>query len=83
MKMNSEIQIIENYRVTSDYEWLEFKAEIGNQIQKSVFLYENNNSIDSFDDPRREIDITVEEEDKFCFETKKNYTRIIPPEQVT
>ncbi|GFV19277.1 uncharacterized protein TNCV_423571 [Trichonephila clavipes] len=62
-------QIIGNYRVTSDFEWLEFKAEIDNHIQKSVFKDENSNSIDSFDDPSKEVDITVEEEDKFCFET--------------
>ncbi|GFU58077.1 uncharacterized protein NPIL_295631 [Nephila pilipes] len=61
-------QIIGNYRVTSDFEWLEFKANIDNHIQKSVFKDENSNSIDSFDNHSKEINLTVEDENEFCFE---------------
>ncbi|GIX79808.1 uncharacterized protein CDAR_317111 [Caerostris darwini] len=60
-------QIIGNYKVTSDFEWLEFKTEIGNHLQKSVFKDENSNSIDSFDDHCKEIDSTIEEENQACF----------------
>ncbi|GBM06894.1 hypothetical protein AVEN_147834-1 [Araneus ventricosus] len=63
-------QIIGNYRVTSDFEWLEFKAEIDNHLQRSVFRDENCNSLDSFDDQPKEIDITIEDEDQACYETE-------------
>ncbi|KAG8186026.1 hypothetical protein JTE90_004446 [Oedothorax gibbosus] len=42
-------QIIGNYRVTPDYEWLQFKAGIENRIQKSALKDENSNSVDSLE----------------------------------